>query len=116
MNSQTFKIELKADVYGLDKFLDKPGIEWDDPKLDIIWGIEPEIKDFGVNWINISVKHIRGFIHYEGQEEGEFEFNSDNKIDGREWEIECLIDVGANGEIFPKIIEIDFDIMKIVVE
>ncbi len=118
MNSQTFKTGVKADIYGLANFLDKPGIEDDSPILTIEWGIEPEVRDFGVKGINISIKRVTGSIHYDGPEEkdGEIEFDSDTKIKGKAWEIESLMDVRENGAIFPTTIEIDFEGMKIVVE
>ncbi len=111
MDAETFSTEVKADIYGLDKFLKKPDLDYSDATLTIKWMVEPDVRNWGIKGITITIKKVIGSIYYSVEdEECELELDSDK------FEIESLMNFSDSGSAYPSSIEIDFEKMKIVVE
>jgi hypothetical protein len=137
-----FETKITKGVYirGLEKFFDIEKSDLDyDCDFSILWSLDIESRSWGLKSIIPNVSSIRGTIkwrvikdllekevydfiksksNYEDEDylEGEMEFNSLNKFEGKEW---IILDedfkIKDSGELFPSEIDIDFYKMEITI-
>lgn len=138
----SFETKINKGIYirGLENFfkIDKYDLDYE-CDFSVLWSLDIESRSWGLKSIIPNVSSVRGLIKWKALKddlekeifdfiksksnyedkyylEGEIEFSSLNKFEGKEW---IILDedfkIKDNGELFPSEIEIDFYKMEITI-
>jgi hypothetical protein len=107
------------DIYHIEAVVGNPDpnddIETSENKCSVVWEIEPEMRNWGIKWMGVSIKNIVTTIHWYIEEYDEKTYNTYTKNSGDiefqltpEWEIVNDLEFQKDGQIYPTSVQIDF--------